>query len=94
MSNFIKIKHTCEDCPYLQRPAVDLGKGDQYFTCNLTYANTYDLEHFQEICPLKTLRNVLVDFICYHISNGYDLDLKKEKKIVASFMENYFFVRD
>lgn len=89
--NWIKIRNTCDGCPYLQTPAVDLHEVDQYYTCRLTYANTYDLEHFQEICPLKTIQNVLADFICYHISNGYDLDLKKEKKIIKSFIDNYFF---
>lgn len=89
--NWIKIRNTCKGCPYLQRPAVDLHEVEQYYTCRLTFANTYDLEHFQEICPMKTLRNVLADFICYHISNGYDLDLKKEKKIIKSFIEDYFF---
>ena len=34
---------------------------------------------------------IIADFICYHISNGYDLDLKKEKKMISSFIDNYFF---
>ena len=59
--NFIKIRNTCKGCPYLQTPAVDLHKIDQYYTCRQTYANTYDL------------------------------DLKKEKKMISSFIDNYFF---
>lgn len=88
--NFIKINNTCNECPYLQRPAYDLGKADQYYTCNLSYANTYDLEHFNEICPMKTIKQILIDFVCFNANEKgqvHKLNFKKEKEIIQSFIE-------
>ena len=87
--NFIKIKNTCEGCPYLNTPAIDLSDADKYFTCRLTYANTYDLEHFQDICPIKNLHQVLTNFVIYQsIEKGNDeIDFKEENKIIWGFME-------
>lgn len=87
--NLIKIRNTCEGCPYLQTPAIDLHKVDQYYTCRLTFANTYDLEHFQEICPLKNIRQVLRDFVCFNATakGNVELNFKKEKQIIEQFIE-------
>ncbi len=84
----IKLGNTCEGCPYLQTPAVDLHKVDQYYTCRLTYANTYDLEHFQDICPMGNIVQVLIDFVCFRANaNGnVDLNFKKEKQIIEQFI--------
>lgn len=89
MINFIKIRNTCKDCPYLQSPAVDLQKGDQYFTCQLNYAHTYDLEHFTEICPLKTITEILSKFVCYNAAakDNEEINFKKELRIIRSFIE-------
>ena len=89
MINFIKISNTCKDCPYLKSPASDLGEQDQYHSCSLTYANTYDLDHFKEICPLKNIRAVLKDFVLYNaIAKGNaGLDYKKENQIINNFIE-------
>lgn len=90
MTNFLRIKNTCEDCPYLNVPAVDLSDADQYYTCRLTYANTYNLEHFQEICPLKTIQQVLMDFVCYKATNTNELlNFKKEKQLIKDFMREH-----
>ena len=87
--NLIKIRNTCKGCPYLQTPAIDLHKVDQYYTCRLTFANTYDLEHFQEICPLKNIRQVLRDFVCFNATakDNVELNFKKEKQIIKQFIE-------
>lgn len=87
---FIKLENTCEGCPYLQTPAFDLHKVDQYYTCRLTYANTYDLEHFQEICPMKIIGQVLEDFVCFraNASGSIDLNFRKEKQIIKQFIED------
>ena len=87
--NFIKINNTCNECPYLKRPAYDLGEADQYYTCNLSYANTYNLEHFNEICPMKTIKQILIDFVCFSlIAKGEkEFNFTTEKKIIQSFIE-------
>ena len=87
--NWIKIRNTCKGCPYLQTPAYDLHKVDQYYTCKLTYANTYDLDHFQEICPIKNIREVLAEFVCYtaNAKNNLEINFKKEKQIINQFIE-------
>ena len=87
--NFIKIRNTCEGCPYLQTPATDLHKIDQYYTCRLAYAITYDLDHFQEVCPLKNIRQILTEFICFNATakGNVELNFKKEKMIIETFIE-------
>ena len=89
MSNLIRVKNTCKGCPYLQTPAIDLHEIEQYYTCKLTYANTYDLSHFQEVCPLKTIKQVLIDFVCFSATEkeNVELDFKKEKEIITKFIE-------
>ena len=84
----IKTSNNCEGCPYLQTPAIDLHKVDQYYTCNLTYANTYDLDHFQEICPMKNIKQVLIDFVCFsaNAKGNIELNFKKEKQIINQFL--------
>ena len=87
--NFIKIRNTCKDCPYLETPAIDLGEADQYYTCRLCYANTYDLEHFQDICPIKNIREILVKFVCFNAEakNNMEINFKMEQLIINSFIE-------
>ena len=87
--NLIRIRNTCKDCPYLQKPAVDLHKVDQYFTCNLSYAHTYDLEHFKDICPMQTISEVLSKFVCYNAAakGNEEINYKKELRIIRSFIE-------
>ena len=87
--NLIRIRNTCKDCPYLQTPAVDLHKVDQYFTCRLSYANTYDLEHFKDICPIQTISEVLGKFVCYNAAakSNEEINYKKELRIIRSFIE-------
>ena len=87
--NFIKIRNTCKDCPYLESPAIDLGEADQYYTCRLTYANTYDLEHFQDICPMKNIRKILAEFVCFNAEakNNLEINYKMEKQIINQFIE-------
>lgn len=89
MLNFIKIRNDCTNCPYLKVPAVDLGKQDRYYSCTLTYATTYDLENFIDICPLKTIYEVLQDFICYNVNakNNAEMNFKKENAIILSYIE-------
>lgn len=88
--NWIKIRQTCEGCPFLQTPAIDLHKVDQYYTCRLTYANTYDLEHFQDICPMKNIREILVEFVCFNAEakGNLELNYKMEKQIINQFIED------
>ena len=86
---FIKTDNHCSGCPYLETPAVDLHEIDQYFTCRLTYANTYDLQHFMEICPLKNIKQVLIDFVYFNATQkgNQELDFKREKQIINDFIE-------
>ena len=87
--NFIKIENNCDGCPYLERPAFDLGEADQYYRCRLSYANTYNLDHFNEICPQKTILQVLKDFICYRAAmiGNVEINSKKEMQIIRDFIE-------
>lgn len=86
---FIKTENNCNGCPYLQTPAVDLHEIEQYYTCKITYKNTYDLEHLKEICPFKTIMQVLKDFICYNaaMKGNVEINTKKEMQIIRSFIE-------
>lgn len=87
--NFIRIRNTCKGCPYLQSPAVDLSDIEQYYSCQLSYAHTYDLEHFKEICPIKTISEVLGKFVCYNAAakGNEEINFKKELRIIRSFIE-------
>ena len=85
--NFIKIRNTCKDCPYLQTPAIDLHKIDQYYSCRLVYANSYNIDHLQEVCPLKNILNILIDYVCFRAEIVGGIEFSKEKKIINDFIE-------
>lgn len=87
--NWIKIRNTCKGCPFLQTPAVDLHEVDQYYTCRLAFENTYDLEHFQDICPMRNIKEILAEFVCFNAEakGNLELNYKMEKQIINSFIE-------
>lgn len=89
MKVFIKKENDCSGCPYLNTPACDLDDIDQYYTCRLTYANTYILEHFQDVCPMKTIQTVLTDFMCFLLENGYLMedDMSNKKELIENFIK-------
>ena len=77
-------------CPYYRSPPLDFPIQQRYHYCQLQYKESLDLEKLDKSCPLRTIEEVLEDFMKY--IKKYNLpfedivNFQLDKQIVLKFI--------